>query len=291
MYIIRLNAKNKSKYRKHLSPMSYQTISLPSAYALAAVTSTGEFRGALIANTDRRVGYLHSLCFANGNINKFIGTKLLRYWSHYAHRQGLDYIKALVVAPKDKMPLWQNIFQEIGFSNILRLGEIITINPHEGIKSKFIQKAYKRGLHLPSDWICVPYSQLTALQKQELAEQGQKLLGKLFSYDTDWDYLELNHSYAFFKGSEVMGYISQRRLTTNIASVPMLAANPNYPGAGLTILRYYFFSIHFQTPEIYRLKVHFTAHTEVSKRLFLYYADCTPVSHTLDWQFLKKLRS
>lgn len=290
MHIIRLNAKNKAKYRKYLPPMAYQTISLPSSYALAAVDSRGEFFGALVANTENKVGYLHCLCFANEGIDIFIGTKLLRYWSNYAYKHGLNYIKALVVSPKDKMPVWQIIFREIKFKYVLKLGEIITINPHEGIKSRFIQKAYKRGLHLPDDWSCVPYSQLTSLQKQELAQQGQKLLGKLFTYDTDWDFLELDHSYAFFKNDEVIGYISQRRLTTNIASVPMLAANPNYPGAGLTILRYYFFSIHYKTPEIYRLKVHFTAETEISKKLFLYYADCKPISHTLDWQFLKKLR-
>lgn len=290
MRILRLNKKNKAKYRNNLPPLAYNVIDLPSAYALVAVDDEYRYVASLITNADKKTGYIHSLCFADGAMREHIGSRLLRYWNNYARRQGLNYIKGLIVANKEEMAVYHRLFHRCGFAEPLRLGEIITINPHKGIKSKFIQKAYNRGLHLPQGWSCISYSQLTPLQKQLLAEQGRSLLGTLFAYDTDWEYLELEHSYAFFRGNEVMGYISQRRLTANIASVPMLAANPNYPGAGLTILRYYFFSIHYRTPEIYRLKVHFTNQTEVSKRLFLYYTDCKPISHTLDWQFIKKLR-
>ena len=110
-----------------------------------------------------------------------------------------------------------------------------------------------------------------------------------FDFDLDFQHLELQQSFAFFCKDDVVGYITQRRITKNIASVPIFAANQSYRGAGLIILKYYMFAVHFETPEIFQIKCHFTPKTETGRNLFLHYTENKFLRHSLEYSFNKQL--
>lgn len=285
-----LNNKNVRKFKHMLLPSAARLLDLPNCSAWCAETETGAPAGCLVAWNEDGVSYLRSLYIMPEYRHHKNASALFKTWENHAAENSIKSLHSLVSLPKNELIPLAAFLKKMGFPAGSFSGEVFTFNTYTIRRGKFVSKTLHRSAPLlPSGWRAVRYSSLTNTEKCLLDESREALFASHFAYDIDYDKLDKAHSFAFFKNSEIMGYISQTRLTPNIVSVPVFAANPHNRGAGLVILKYYIFAVHTEMPEIFYIRCHFTSQTETGKKLFLMYSEGKYTRHALEYYFIKNL--
>lgn len=255
-----------------------------------AETKDGEPLGCIVVYNDGINSYLRNLFVVKKARRCGIALKLLYLWFENSRAIGIKNIQCLVILPPKEQNAFFKLFKRADFDEIEFTGEVYTFNPYNIVNTKFIKKTFERKKpFLPKSWRVARYSELSKEDSLLLENSKNNLFPEYMAYDLKKDTLELSQSFAFFKDNEVVGYITQSRLTKECAEVPIMAANPSYRGAGLIILKYYMFALHFETPEILRIRCHFTPMSQLGKKLFLIYSENKYLRHSLEYHYTKKL--
>ena len=246
-----------------------RSLNVSHSYGWLVHSDEGRPLGCLVVHHEEKTSFLQSLLVLSAYRRQKIGTLLVKAWEKQARCQGLQQLVCEFTLPlEDLLPL-QNLFVQEGFILQPLTGVVFTVDPEKVKNTRFIQKTLERGTpYLPHKWRKVRYKNLTTADLHLLETSKGTLWPEYFAYDVHYLQLDLTHSFAFFKDQQVIGYITQGRLTTNAAFVPIVAAHPAYPGAGLIILKHYLFSLYLETPEINQLRCQFTSLTTVSQKLF-----------------------
>lgn len=278
------------KFSGFLLPSAAQLLNAPQSCGWSVETSDGTPLGCLVAWNETGCSYLRSLFIDENFRRRHLATELCTLWQRHALKQGIKTLHCLVSLPQKEQEIFSAFLRRQNFPAGKFTGEVFTFNPYTIISSRFIRKTFKRSSpYVPASWRVVRYSELSCQDRQLLEQSKGTLFPNYFAYDLQFSELEHHQSFAFFENDTVVGYISQTRLTRNIASVPVFAANPDYRGSGLIILKYYMFALHFETPEIWQLRCHFTPLTTTGRKLFLLYTENKFSRHTLEFYFSKNL--
>lgn len=285
-----LDRKQAKKLAHLLLPSAIKLIEHPQSVGWYISSQDGTPLGCLVAWHEPDKSYLRSLYIEPTARRQHLARALVETWQQHARTLNIKELHCLINLPMAEQQVFSAFLQQQGFPEGQFIGEIFTFNPYNIIHSKFIQKTLARSTpFLPSSWRVQRYSELTEHDRDLLAHSKNTTFPEHFAYDLEYTTLELSQSFAFFCGDTVVGYITQSRLSRNSAFVPVFAANPDYRGAGLTILKYYMFAIHFETPEILQLRCHFTPLTTVGRELFLHYTQQRFSRHSLEFYFCKTL--
>ena len=275
-------------FKKMILANAAAVIGKPQAEGLAVYTSEGIPVGCLIIWREDHIGYLRNIYILPKYRRQGAGTLLYKYWEQHYATNKLWCLKCFATLPESEQNALNQFFKKVGFTVQRFCGEVFTFNPYIIIKSKFIQKTLQRKeAFIPKSWKVVRYSELTEGEKIILKKSKGTIFPDYFAYDLDLQTLDMQHSFAFFHNDVVVGYITQRRITSYCVKVCSYAANPEYRGAGLIILKYYMFSLHFETPEIYQIRCLFTQQTEIAKKLFVYYTENKYSRHAISYEYTK----
>lgn len=286
-----LSVNNLPYFRKMILANAAAVIGNPQTKGLAVYTSDGMPVGCLIVWIENNIGYLRNLYILSEYRCQGAGTLLYKYWEKYYGRMNLYSVKCFATLPENEQSNLNKFLQKVGFTTQRFCGEVFTFNPYVIIKSKFIQKTLKRKeAFIPKTWRVVRYNELTKEEKNILENSKGTIFPEYFAYDLDFQVLDMQHSFAFFYGNTLVGYITQRKITPYCVKVCSYAANPAYLGSGLIILKYYMFSLHFETPEVCQIRCLFTKETEIAKKLFFYYTENKYSRHAISCEYTKDIK-
>lgn len=285
-----LNQNNINQFLKLLLPSAAALIDAPNCNAWFVSLNDKTPLGCLVALNENGHSYLRNIFISPTFRRHKLATQLFNLWEQDCKSKKIQQLNCFVTLQQNELEIFSKFLSKQNFRVEKFQGEIFTFNPYTILKSKFIQKTLARKTpYIPKNWRVVRYINLSAHDLTLLRKSKSTVFPEDFDFDLDFQHLELQQSFAFFCKDDVVGYITQRRITKNIASVPIFAANQSYRGAGLIILKYYMFAVHFETPEIFQIKCHFTPKTETGRNLFLHYTENKFLRHSLEYSFNKQL--
>lgn len=278
------------KFSGFLLPSAALLLKEQQGYGWSVSTADGTPLGCLVAWDEDDSSYLRSLFIDKAFRRRHLASALCNIWQRHALTKGLKNLHCFISLPSNEQDIFKAFFRYKNFPPGQFTGEVFTFNPYNIANSKFIQKTFRRSKpFVPSSWHVVRYSELNGHEQKLLAQSKENLFPDYFAYDLQFSELDHHQSFVFFEHDTIVGYISQTRLTKNIASVPVFAVNPYYRCAGLIILKFYMFALHFETPEILQLRCHFTPLTTIGRKLFLLYTENKFSRHVLEFYFSKNL--
>ncbi|TWH46396.1 N-acetyltransferase [Sporomusa sp. KB1] len=284
MEIIVLHQKTARLFYQQMLTKCHSCIRNPAYIALGAIDeTTGTPLGALVALLENETIFIQSLYIDVNYRQQGIAKKLLSALKETANEKHCQKISIYYVLPKSEIAVFDHLLCQCDFQTPVYQGEIFCFNPYNIVSTKFTSKTLARGsAFLPEGWNAIRYNELTENIKQRLNDTEETIFPNYLSYKLHWETLDLPHSIILLNDTDIIGYLSQQRLAAHSVSVPCFAVNPNYRGAGLYLLKYYMYVVHFETPEIYEIRCHFTPKTITGWKLFEKYTENRYHRHSIE---------